>query len=385
MELDAKSDHTINKVEQRLLGGTNAGEDNARTDEEAKPMALSQKNSALLQPGSFHLHHLNSISSQEEPDEFLYYQSSDGQPCFLSGINVACLMNEFSLHQKEEDNAAGEVHSDDANQEKAALPREQRNQAPNQPRNTLPLPDEITGTVVEIEQMTVTPSLIKRKPFLSHIPLNSSVSFVEIDWYSGGEGMNRPMLSHSTLSKFRGELQRRKSERLAYSKQEQKADRVARAKSEKDEHRRRRELLGANYLDGGTTQTIDPEDEFFRALAASVDESEDVVQRNRSASFQFNEVCAAGGAWPELSTQSNHGYQETAATSFPSLQSSPAAAFAPLSPPQTNTSWGRSRKPSAPAKPVVSNFPSLSESSSAGQKAQRKGRATSIDLPWGSR
>ena len=123
------------------------------------------------------------------------------------------------------------------------------------------------------------------------------------------------MLSHSTLSKFRGELQRRKSERLRAVKREQKADKVARVKSEKDEQRQRRELLGYNYLYGGTRQqTIDPDDEFFQAPAASFDELEEGVQQNRSATFQFNDVCAAGGVWPELLSPPNRGHQEVTTT-----------------------------------------------------------------------
>mmetsp|Transcript_37026 Transcript_37026/g.60440 ORF Transcript_37026/g.60440 Transcript_37026/m.60440 type:complete len:297 (+) Transcript_37026:65-955(+) len=296
-------------------------------------------------------------------------------------------MHEFSLHQQPT-YVADHTQDEDTKQDQASPSTHQRHTTVNNPRNTLPLPDELTGTVLEIEQVAVTNSLIKRKHFLSHIPLNSSVTFVEIDWYSGGDGGNRPMLSHSTLSKFRGELQRRKSERLRAVKREQKADKVARVKSEKDEQRQRRELLGYNYLYGGTRQqTIDPDDEFFQAPAASFDELEEVVQQNRSATFQFNEVCATGGVWPELLSSSNHGHQEATTTAVSPVESSPAAAMATSSPQQTNATWG-SRKHSTAAKVVpvvVDNFPSLTESSKPTLQSLSKGRAKSNDSPWGSR
>ncbi|KAL7541419.1 hypothetical protein ACHAXR_010914 [Thalassiosira sp. AJA248-18] len=439
MESEAKS-AAIERIgaDQMWLSETSVQNESACTNKDTKPQAKNQKNVSLLQPGSFFVQQRSeSNSSQGGADELLYYQSSDGQPCFLSGINVACLMHEFALHQQhtEEQHVASEPPDDskcavandaqdeDAESEKASPPSQQPLKAPNKPRNTLPLPDELTGTVVEIEQLAVTNSLIKRKPFLSNLPLTSSVSFVEIDWYSGGDGGNKPMLSHSTLSNFRGELNRRKSDRLRVAKREQKADKFARAKSEKDEQRRRRELLGTAYFDGGSRQTIDPDDEFFRAPTASFDGSEEEVQWNQSPTFQFNEVCATGGVWPELASSSNHGH-EVAATSqmqtspavvasssppqsstnwgsrnrspatkqvigkdrvaaaFP-MQSSPAA-FAPSSPPQSSTTWGSRNRRSPAAEKVVDNFPSLAESSHPMHVLQSNKGAKS-NRPWSSR
>ena len=102
------------------------------------------KNTQLISPGAVHLN--------RDIDECLYYQACDGQLCFLSGINVACLTEEFSLHCNE--------HS--TNDEGIS-------------RKTLPLPDSIEGTVIGIETLPLTPTLMKRKHFLSHLPLGSSV------------------------------------------------------------------------------------------------------------------------------------------------------------------------------------------------------------------
>ena len=357
MELEAK---ITNQMNQMVLTGTSAD-----LDEEAKPQA-SPKKSALLQPGSFYLRKHEDLSStnaaQGDATEFLYYQSADGQPCFLSGINVAGLMHEFSLYKCEEDgDINADVATDNIDQDETSSTHYQQQHTSNIQRNTQPLPDELTATVVAMEELVVTHSLIKRKHFLSHLTLGSTVSFAEIDWYSGGDGGNRPMLSHNTLAKFKGELQRRKSERQRTAKAEKNADNIARVKAEKNELRRRRELLGADYVERGILQTIDPDDVFFQAPAASFDESE----VPSSPTFRFNEVCATGGVWPELaSSLQSSGHQEGAGI-WPELTSghqdtAPVAS----SPPKIGTSWGSQKPRSAIPKPkAVDSFPSLSEAS----------------------
>jgi hypothetical protein len=99
-------------------------------------------NPALIEPGTVHLN--------PDMSECIYYQASDGQMCFLSGINMACLTYEFSLHATEQSEAPPS-------------------------RNTMPLPDSIEGIVLAAESTIVTPELVKRKHFLSHLPLGFSV------------------------------------------------------------------------------------------------------------------------------------------------------------------------------------------------------------------
>ena len=355
MEIEAKA--TTRVASDQLL--TKEASDSINNEEDTKPQAKSPKKSALLQPGSFHLHQKSdsnsaNCSSQGDAEEFLFYQSSDGQLCFLSGINVACLMHEFSLHRRVEETA-----KDDNGVNDNVSPSTDHDQQPNA---QLPLPDELTATVVAIEELVVTSSLIKRKHFLSHIPLGTSVYFAEIDMYSGGDGGNKPMLSHNTLSKFKGELQRRKSERLRALKREHKADNVARAKAAKDDQRRLRELLGSHYVEGAAQQQIDPDDEFFQAPAASFDESEALP----SPTFRFNEVCATGGVWPELNLS---GREDTVATSASPVQSLSNVVTTQSQPQTKTTSWG---KVVSTPKVVVNSFPSLSESF-ATQKSQSKG------------
>ena len=219
-------------------------------------------NSGLLQPGTIHA----------SDDEYIWYQCVDGQPVFLTGLSLACLLHEFSLHESLETESS-------------------------RTRKMSPLPDELTGMVLELERQILTPSLLRRKPFLSHLPLGTEVSFAEIDWYSGVG--NRPLLSKATLHKFKEDINRRRNDRLRVAQMENKADRLARERMNKEESRRRRELFGANYVEGSVGQDIDPDDEFFHAPAPSMDEADG--QRPRSSSFQFSQVCAENGEFPALS------------------------------------------------------------------------------------
>jgi hypothetical protein len=338
MEYEAKLAAAVREQTTRLVTKTTDVRDDATTNKGAALSgAKSRKNSSLLQPGSFLQNHAISSSPQEEPDEYLYYQSYDGQPCYLSCFDLACLTNEFSPG----------MHVDNASQDEESPQSKSHPESPSKPKSLHPLPDELSATIVEVEQLTVTTSLIQRKPFLSHLPLYSTVKFVEIDWYSGGDRRNQPLLSQSTLAKFRGELQRRRSERQLAHKREQMADKVARAKAEKEEQRHRTELLRSNFSAGGNfRQAIDPEDDFFRVPATS-DESDEGTRWNR-----FNEVCATGGVWPEL------------AVAVSPRSSSP--------PRTTNSTWGRQSHSSVP-KVVASSFPSLAESSLLIQEQKSKG------------
>lgn len=349
MELSAKSESVLEMEKSRMV-------ESVARDE-------SLKQPTLLQPGTSYLHQpTESNAHHDDVEEFLYYQASDGQLCYLSGIDVACLMHEFSLHRPEEESHV----CDDADNQHTTI----------QTRNTLPLPDEITGTVIGIEQLVVTQSLVKRKHFLSHLPLTASVTFLEIDWHNGGDGNNKSMISQSTLSKFRGELQRRKSERLRIAQQENKADKAARLKSEKEERRRRVEAFGSDFVGRGTDQTIDPNDEFFRAPSASMDEAEDATEWNPTPTFRFNEVCAEGGVWPELA---------------PVSLSSPILTATSQASPRVSNTWGsRSHSLISDSKPSISTAtaplvsPSLSEASQ--HKSQRsKSKLTPLSSTLGLR
>jgi len=285
LEIDARSNSPINR--ELIVSMSSSGD---------------EANSGLLQPGTIHA----------SDDEYIWYQCVDGQPVFLTGLSLACLLHEFSLHET-------------ASSLKPS-------------RKACPLPDELTGMVLELERQTLTPSLLRRKPFLSHLPLGTEVSFAEIDWYSG-DG-HRPMLSKATLQKFKPDISRRRNDRLRMAQMENKADRLARERMYKEESRRRRELLGANYVEGSSGQDIDPDDDFFHVPAPSLDEADG--QRPRSSSFRFSQVCAENGEFPALSGSVG------------------STAVLPASTATYQTTWGSSNTKSNAKK---TEFPSLLESS----------------------
>lgn len=346
---DGSQINPSNDVEAKAIGDDDgaASAENEHYNNSLEPTNQCRqklKNSALLNPGSAYLHcsciaSHSSDSIQEiipkltgKPvDEFLYYQSSDGQLCFLSGIDVALLMHEFSLYNCDDGSEDNRSELDAAIDEKSVSPSCGREKTLKKKRNRLPLPDELTASVIAIEHVVVTPSLVKRKPFLSHVPMNSTVSFVEIDWYSGGDDGNKPMLSRSTLSKFRGELQRRKSERIQAAKIERKADMAAKAKSLKDERRRREDLLGHGYIEGGGRQMIDPDDEFFQITNSSDQTAEPI--------FKFNQVCAEGGFWPELASATGAGHDISIAGNLTMPSSSTLVSRSPTKIPAASP-WG---------------------------------------------
>lgn len=125
--------------------------------------------------------------------------------------------------------------------------------------------------------------------------------FAEIDWYSGGANGNKSMLTKATLNKFRGDIQRRQSDRERAAKIEHKNDKQASKKCKEEELRRRKEAFGSSYLDGAPRQQIDPDDDFFKMPSPSFEEEQGTCnQRNATTAFKFSKVCSEMGAFPEL-------------------------------------------------------------------------------------
>mmetsp|Transcript_34246 Transcript_34246/g.70114 ORF Transcript_34246/g.70114 Transcript_34246/m.70114 type:complete len:736 (-) Transcript_34246:4037-6244(-) len=322
VEMSSKLEQQQHLQNSRFVQSTTIA-DNQNESQVGTDVKSKSKKSSLLCHGTTYLNRCEpSASTRNETDEYAYYQSCDGQLCFISGVDVACLLNEFSLHNVLED---GATHYD---------------------RSKMPLPDEVLATVLATEDEVLTHSLMKRKPFLSHYPLGCTVTFVELDWHSGGEGGNKPLLSQRTLKRFRDELNHRKAERIRLAKKEEKADKIARAKAEKINRQRRIDLYGTDSTDGFERQTIDPDDEFFRALALSAGETEE--DATTTSTFSFNQVCAENGVFPSLAPSGT-------------LASSPPKE-------QTQSSWGSRTNHQSPKSPK-DNFPSLSESISLNKKS----------------
>ena len=165
------------------------------------------------------------------------------------------------------------------------------------------------------------------------------------------------MLTRATLNKFRGEIQRRKLDRQRANKIEQENDRNARSKQEKEERIRRIEAFGTAHIDGLSQQVIDPDDDFFKAPSPSMEEE------LQTTAFRFNQVCAEGGEFPELA--SNSSVARVPANT--SLSQSPSSSL-----------WGDGskrlmlKKSSAAPKSPIEAFPSLTQTTQTKMSCKQK-------------
>lgn len=155
-----------------------------------------------------------------------FYQSPDGQLCYLSKFNMNCLTADFSTHIPQE-------------------PVQVETASSNEMRKRNPLPDVVEGKVMEVETLHLTTEMRKRMPFLSHLPFYTDILFVELDL--------NPILSYETQRQFKKEFEKRKQRRKNKVIAEKKVDRQL----------QRREEERVNALKA-RMQRIDPGDEFFQ-------------------------------------------------------------------------------------------------------------------------
>ena len=190
-----------------------------------KKRGARRKQRKKLDNGSMYLDASNSVH---------LYQAEDGQLVFLNGFNMTCLLSDFSKGPPDDsspnDNEKGKQQNRETTKRQAG-----------------PLPDFLEGRVLEKETVHVTSEIRKRMPFLNHIPLYTDVVFVELD-------INH-VLSEETKRKFKNDLAKRRKKRQSKVQAEKRADRQAKREDQDRINARKARL-----------QTIDPEDEFFRAV-----------------------------------------------------------------------------------------------------------------------
>lgn len=238
--------------------------------------------------------HFQPGAMYHDDDTFQFYQSVDGQLCFLSGFNLNSLAFEFSGKQSLDDKPPDEWKP--------------------------PFPDTIEGSVVEVEKLHLTTDIRKRMKCFSHLPLYTDITIVELD-------LNQ-QLSQKTKEHFKKDFDARRKKRIAKREAEKKA--------EKDAQRIEDERLAEIK---SRLARIDPNDTFFHGNL-KVDDKESVFSEsdflpmqpltkqknpswpNNSASQSFSSVCASDGRHLSLNSES----------AFPSLSSStnvqPAPAYA---------------------------------------------------------
>jgi hypothetical protein len=178
-----------------------------------------------------------------------------------------------------------------------------------------PLPDFIEGSILEIEHIHLTPDKRERLRFLSHLPLYTDISFVELNISK--------LLSSATKKKFAKDFQRRRNVRKKQLETERRED----ARVRRIEEARINELKAR-------MQRIDPNDEFFQvhvAEAQSIDDCEEfgpALTGEESLSprspclapvdnpvVSFSQITREGGKFPSISSNDQ--------TAFPALGSSP--------------------------------------------------------------
>lgn len=152
-----------------------------------------------------------------DADAVHFYQAEDGQLVFLNGFNMVCLGADFSK----------------------TLPAEGM-----QPRP--PFPDYVSGQILEVQHVHLTPDVRKRMPFLEHIPLYSDITFVELDLSN--------IMSRQTKKQFKGDIEKRRKKRQNKAKAEKRADRSAKLEEARLITERKARL-----------NLIDPSDEFFQS------------------------------------------------------------------------------------------------------------------------
>lgn len=292
-----------------------------------------------------------------------FYQSEDGQLCFLSGFNMNCLSSDFSAKLPDEE----------AIQSKKALNFWQR-------RRLLPFPDSVEGEIIEIESINLTPEIRKRMPFLGHLPLYTDIRFIELD-------LNN-LMSAEAKKKFKVDLEKRRKRRQNKVKAEKKEDKMAQRKEEERIFHLKTRL-----------HQVDPNDEFFQ-FSPPPEESLDLTSEAfgpaiaghpsggvratpalaaAAPSFSFSNVTQSMGAFPALAATNSE-------TNFPSLGSLAPPRNAP---PSAAPTWGAPSRSNTPATVAPASGPRLAEASkklpAPSSKKKSKGKKISLFSTGGQR
>jgi hypothetical protein len=185
-------------------------------------VSIDERASSPKGKGRQHRHALAGSMYLDDSDAAHFYQAEDGQLIFLIGFNMACLCGDFS---------------------KTNLPGE---------TTKPPLPDYLSGRIVEVECVHLTPDVRKRMPFLEHIPAYSDIQIVELD-------LNN-MLSNETKKRFQADLAKRRKKRQSKVQAEKRVDREAKREEARLINDRRSRF-----------QTIDQNDVFFHGASPEVE------------------------------------------------------------------------------------------------------------------
>uniref|UniRef100_A0A914VT00 E3 ubiquitin-protein ligase RNF10 n=1 Tax=Plectus sambesii TaxID=2011161 RepID=A0A914VT00_9BILA len=182
-----------------------------------------------------------------------FYQTSDGQPVFLHPVNARCLVAEFGGLDK--------------------------------------APATIEGRILQIETFSMTPEVRDRFRYLSHLPLTTQFSLVELQF-------DRGLLSKPTIDAFSGELAKRQKAR-------QRQQREDARRAERAEQWERAMLLDPNNYA-----------QYSRAMSAGNDGPPDIPVVTYVQSAQHD---IQNGRWRLQSGGSDDAASLSPNENFPSL------------------------------------------------------------------
>lgn len=137
---------------------------------------------------------LDSSKDVSDATSFYFYQIEGGENIFLDGINVKCLLKEYS-HFKQ-------------------------------------CPASFEATIVHMESFTMTEELRKRHKYLSHLPLSCEYKIAELD-------LEPPLISQETLDEFQDLIKKRMKSRQKKERQENDS----RRRAEIEEQRKMKEYV----------------------------------------------------------------------------------------------------------------------------------------------
>lgn len=305
--------HQKSEVKVRPYSWTHNIESDMLLDEKCESHCISKaKNKKTFVPGSMYMN----------DDSVQFYQSTDGQLCFLSGFNLNCLSYEFSSKDP-----IFEAH----NKAEKTPTMSDSSGILSSVNLKPPFPDIVKGRVIDVECLHLTPDVRRRMSCFSHLPLYTYITMVELD-------MN-DYLSDATKTHFRKDMERRKQKRQARKEAEKKLEREAKQKEQER----------IDQLKKGI-QRVDPNDPFFHATPLSCDtlsankfdpsdfeqylpvkknagtsrSSQPNVQSRGATKLSFSSICASNGTPSDLNMLDG--------SSFPSLSTVSQNSFAASSP-----------------------------------------------------
>ncbi|CEM34195.1 unnamed protein product [Vitrella brassicaformis CCMP3155] len=276
--------------------------DNEMDDSDAaaankQPTAISPPTNATNKP--------TSMGTTEEPEStattttkangYLFYQTADGQNAFLEPFLTRCLLYE---------------HGDWAH-----LP---------------PLLRQLT--LIGSNEITLNESMRKRYKFLSHLPLSSSIRFLDVDI--------TPLLSDKTRTHFRDEFVKRERARRAADNKRRQEKRLA-------EQQQQQYTATAYVNDVHATVQMLPLSSIDESPSRCVSERHEDAAQDAPAEEEEEEVTPtlADKIKAKMQTDKDKQKQEESREHFPSLLSAspPANETASASPSRdkpSTTAWG---------------------------------------------